>query len=282
MKNIGFIDYRLNNWHADNYPALIKKYSNGEMIVTRAYGCPDAPTEGRLTNEQWAEKNGIELCATMDEVIEKSDCIVVLSPDNPEQHLRLCEKPLMSGKRVYVDKTFAPDKETAQQIFAIAEKYNTPCFSSSALHFADEYQALYAERANIETIRFTSYSSYEIYSIHMIEPMVRLMDENAVRVMAVGARPFPSVIVEFESGRIAQISNYMTGVDLSANVGFKDGSARSIAVTSPFFDNFIKGMVKFFEDGDAPVPHKQTIDVIAVRGAGLKALDQPFTWVNVW
>ena len=46
--------------------------------------------------------------------------------------------PLKSGKCVYVDKTFAPDKATAERIFEKAKKYGSPIFSSSALRFATE------------------------------------------------------------------------------------------------------------------------------------------------
>ena len=65
---------------------------------------------------------------TIEELIEKSDRIIVLSPDNPEMHLELTEKALQSGKLVYVDKTFAPDKETAIKIFENAKAHNTKCF----------------------------------------------------------------------------------------------------------------------------------------------------------
>ena len=99
MKSIGFIDYFLNEWHADNYPAWINAQTNGEMQVKYAYGHIQ-PGDGLMTNEQWAEKNGVELCATIDEVIEKSDYIVVLSPDNPEMHVELSKKALESGKPV--------------------------------------------------------------------------------------------------------------------------------------------------------------------------------------
>jgi len=282
MKKIGFIDYYLHNWHSDHYPALIDKYSDGEMKVCYAYGCDDAPLDGgKMSNREWAEKNGIEYCETIDEVVEKSDYLVVLSPNDPDQHLRLCEKPLMSGKPVYIDKTFAPDKETAIKIFDIADKYNTPCFSCSALNFADEYQDLVKERDNILTMRLSSPNAFEIYSIHMIEPIVKLMAEPAKRVMCVGAMPFPSIVVEFESGRTAQFSTYISGVAMSAIVGFNDGKARTLDIKSPFFDNFIKGMVEFFRTAEMPVPHSQTIDVIGIRTTALKALETPFVWLDI-
>ena len=55
-------------------------------------------------------------------------------------HLTLCEKPLKIKKTVYVDKTFAPDEETAKKIFAFAEESGTPCYSTSALRYSEEYR----------------------------------------------------------------------------------------------------------------------------------------------
>ena len=44
---IGFIDYYLDEWHANKYPAWIKEASNGEMEVTLAYALIDGP-DGRI------------------------------------------------------------------------------------------------------------------------------------------------------------------------------------------------------------------------------------------
>ena len=69
MIKIGFIDYYLDEWHANNYPAWIKEASEGEMEVCYCYGEIDAPNG--LTNAEWAEKFGVTLCSSIDEVIEK-------------------------------------------------------------------------------------------------------------------------------------------------------------------------------------------------------------------
>ncbi len=279
MKKVGFIDYYLWNFHANNYPEMIKKYSGGSMEVAYAYAAGENPRDTEHTNAMWSETYGVPLLSSIEEVVEKSDYLVVLSPDNPEKHAELCKLPLQCGKPVYVDKTFAPDKETAKQIFAWAEENNTPCFSASALHFADEYAEI--DPGKIETLRLASPSIYEIYSIHQIEPIVRLMGEEAKRVMCVGKAPFAMVIIEFASGRLAQLACYPNGGPMMATVGFTDMTSRHFEIKSPYFDNFIKGMVRFFETGEIPVPHKQTIQVIAIREAGQKALEKPFTWIEV-
>lgn len=43
MQTIGFIDYFLDEWHANNYPEWIKQASGGELQVAYAYGKIDSP-----------------------------------------------------------------------------------------------------------------------------------------------------------------------------------------------------------------------------------------------
>ena len=47
---IGFIDYYLDEWHANNYPELIKELSGGDMEVAYAYGHIDSPIGGMTTD----------------------------------------------------------------------------------------------------------------------------------------------------------------------------------------------------------------------------------------
>ena len=58
-------------------------------------------------------------------------------------------------------------------------------------------------------------------------------------------------------------------------------TAKAYSIESDFFALFIDAMIKFFDTGETPVTPEQTIDVIAVREAGIKALEKPFVWVEV-
>lgn len=281
MKKIGFIDYVLDEWHANNYPSMIEKETNGEYKVCYAYGHVEpAKDSGLKTNAEWAREQGVELLDSIEEVIEKSDYLVVLSPDNPEMHEELCKLPLQSGKPTYVDKTFAPDKDMAIRIFENAEAHNTPCWSSSALRFSEELEEI--DTTKIYKVYSEGPASLEIYSIHQIEPIIRLMNARAKRIMFLGDRVHPSLIIEFEDGRYAQMyhrddeagSFRLTVVD-EAN------KAKCYAIQSDFFGRFIKAMIQFFETAKAPVTHEQTIDVIAVRTAAIKACDTPFEWIEL-
>lgn len=279
MKKIGFIDHYLHEWHADNYPEMIKNLTGGEMQVTYAYGETDNPHPDAQSNAQWSERTGVKLLGSIEEVVDKSDYIIVLSPDNPERHEELCQLPTASKKRVYIDKTFAPDKKTAIKIFERAEKYSTPCYSCSALNFADEYKNI--DRSRIEAVGTWGEGAFSNYAIHQIEPIVSLMGTGAKRVMFMGNDKFPNLYIDYGNDRHAIVACYPRRTPFMTNVGYNDATTDHLEIKSKYFDNFVKEMVEFFKTGEIPVPHSQTIEVIAIREAGIKAMLAPGTWINV-
>lgn len=272
---IGFIDYYLDEWHANNYPAWIKEASNGEIEVTLAYGLIDGPA-GRRTNAQWCADMGIPQAASIEQVIAECDALVVLSPDNCEMHEQLCQLPLRSKKPVYVDKTFAPDYETAKRIFDIAEESGTPCYSTSALRFATEYEGI----ENVNAISSWGPNDFEIYSIHQLEPIMMLMKADPKRVMYLPGEKWYSMIIEFVDGRTATLTGYQQGSPFMMNIATAEGT-KIVEVKSSFFKLFIAQLVKFFKDPTQIVPHEDTLRIMAVRGAGLKGIEAPGTWINI-
>lgn len=278
MKKIGFIDYFLDEWHANSYPEMFREWAPG-FEVAYAYGKIDSPRPGGLTNKEWGEKYGVEVLDSMEEVIEKSDYLLVLSPDNPEMHEELCRLPLQSGKHTYIDKTFAETLESAKRIFAMAEEGNTKCYSSSALYFAKEYSDIYKKEAVY--IDSCGPNRFSIYVIHQLEPIVAMLKEKPVRAMSVGTEEFPVVIVEFEGGKRAKMSTFLKSDTFSMNIGFKNDRATLVKVESDFWEGFIKSLAQFFETGKIPVPHENTLRVIAAREAANKALETPYEWVYI-
>lgn len=277
MKKIGFIDFYLDEWHANNYPAWIREASNGEMEVAYAYGMIDSP-RGGLTSAAWCEQNGIERCMSVEEITEKSDCLIVLSPDNCEMHEGLCQIPLRSGKPVYVDKTFAPDYATAARIFAVAEQSGTPCYSTSALRFAKEYADI--DPAKVKAISTFGPDDPDTYSIHQLEPILMLMKAPVQQVLFTGDDSWYTVLLRFADGRHGSLSGFMGGSPFITNIQM-EGGPRCLTVASDFFHEFIVQLVEFFRTAEVKVPHEETLRIMAVRGAMLLAQKTPGVWVNV-
>ncbi len=279
MIRIGFVDYYLDEWHANNYPDMIKAASGGKMQVAYAYA-PIEPPHGGVSNARWAEQHGVVLLDSIEEVVKKSDCLVVLSPDNPEMHEELCRIPLSSGKRTYVDKTFAPDADAARRIFAVAESRNTPCWSSSALRFADELKTVTA--AETEHIISEGPSNISIYSIHQIEMIVALMNAPADSVMYTGDIAHPAYIIRFSDGRTAQCFHRNDPKwSFALTLADRENTARRVEIRSDYFGNFIKALVGFFDTGAVPVEHDRTVDVIGIRSAIIRASERPYQWIKI-
>ena len=277
MKKIGFIDYYLDEWHAEKYPAWIEEATNGKMKVMYAYGKKDS--DKGLSNAAWCQKKGIELLNSIEAVVDQSDYLIVLSPDNPEYHEELSALPLQSGKPTYIDKTFAPDRATALRLFEAAERHGTPMFSSSALRFATEYAE--AERQGIATICSMGPGAFDNYSIHQIEPIISLMGSEARRVMYIGTPQSPALLIGFADGRQATIHHLGRDCPFGMVLNYEAGHAKVLKPQSEFFKLFIKDMTAFFESGQSPVPSSETIAIITIIEYGQKAAKTPYQWVEL-
>lgn len=277
MLKIGFIDYYLDEWHANSYPKMIRDAVGDEMTVAYAYGQIPSPITG-MTSQQWCEKYGIAQCETIEELVEKSDVLLVLSPDNCEMHEELCRLPLRSGKLTYIDKTFAPDLPTARRIFALAEQYGTPCYSTSALRYADEYVNWQSEP--ITAISSWGPNGFDRYSIHQLEPVMMLMHCPVKRVLYTAAEKWYTVNLEFTDGRCATVTGFDGGCPFMMQVA-TTGEAKAVSVTSDFFGAFIRQLCDFYRTGIPKVPHEETLAIMAVRGAVLEAMEKPGQWVEL-
>lgn len=275
---VGFIDYYLDEWHANNYPGWLLNASGGDIKVTCAYAMIDSPKEGGRTTKQWCEDMRIKACESIEEVIEQSDALVILAPDNAEVHEELAQLPLRSGKPTYIDKTFAPDGRTARRILAIAEEYGTPCYTASALRYAAEYQVL--ERNDNQAISAWGPGDLPSYAVHLLEPLMMLMNCAAGRVQYVPGKDWYQLTIEFVDGRFSSICGYMNDSPYIMNICADSGN-QVVEAKSDFFAPFIMCMITFFRTGAEQVSHEETLRVMDVLGAGTRAMEVPGEWVDV-
>lgn len=274
MIKIGLIDYYLDQYHAENYPAWIREASKGEMEVAYAWAKMDKP-DGK-SNAQCCKETGVQLLSSQEEVIENSDCLIVMSPDHPEMHEELCRLPLASGKRTYVDKTFAPDRATALKLIRMAREGNTPFFTSSALRFAKEYAAL--DRNRIEAIHSRGPGA-ETYLIHQLEPIISLMGPQVEKIMYIGTGDTPALVLRYRDGRVATIAQLGWECDFSLAVNYRGDHAVVLQGASDFYQRFVQEMVGFFKDGIPRVKAEETLQVITILEYSKMAAGQPDCWV---
>ena len=280
MLKVGFIDYFLDEWHANNYPKWFKSASEAlgeEVVVTYAWAELDAPPQGGKTTDDWCAEKGVTKCATIEEVCEKSDVLVVLSPDNPERHLDYAKAVLPYGKRTYIDKTFAPDYATALRIFGIAREYNTPFFSTSALRYAEELKAVDAPDYMITS----GGGLLERYIVHQAEMVVSKLGVGASRVMARKQGVETIFSIDYENGKRATML-HAPAFGFTVSLAKDSGEFTPITpVASSFFSALGRDIARFFLDGKPSFDGDETLEVMKRIELCLRAEAKPETWVTM-
>lgn len=278
MKTIGFIDYFLNEWHANEYPAMIRAYNekNGTDYQVK-YAWEETSTLGGMTTEEWCEKYGAQPCASIEEVCEKSDFVVVLAPSNPEKHLAYAKAVFACGKNPYIDKTFAPDYATAKAIFDLANEYGVQFFSSSALRYASELNA-YMGTAN--TVFTTGGgSNFDEYIIHQIEMAVKCLGVGAEQVRYTKNADQEWVEVAYANGKVAKMM-FAPCMPFAVTVADENGS-NYLPIESAFFDGLIADILHFFATGEKSFDGAQTLEVIKIREGAIQAKSKVGVWVKL-
>lgn len=269
MKKIGIIDYFIDEWHSNTYLGLFEKASKALGVDYKVeYAYAEVEVDGKMRTDDWCAKNNVTRCKTIEELCEKSDNILILAPANPETHLRYAEAALKYGKTTYIDKTFAPDLETAKEIFAVAEKYNTKIFTSSALRYAEEI-ADYTDVKNV--IIKGGGRSLEEYIIHQIEMAVKLTKgEQAKFVHVFNGVKQSTMVVEYEN-RAVTLSYSNSGWGFSVDVETENANCefKNVEKGTEFY-RLVESIVKFFETNEEPFNKKETLAVLAIRDAIMK------------
>ena len=271
MKNIGFIDYYLSEWHANNYPAWIDNACRElglEYRVAYAWGEKTVSPVDGTDSTAWCKAHGVTLCQTIEEVCEKSDVLLVLAPSDPQTHLGYAERVLPFGKRTYIDKTFAPDAKTAQKIFELADRYGAPVFSSSALRYADEL----ANFTDVRSLLVTGGgSNAPEYIIHQAEMVIKLLGEapTAVTCDKQGTNQL-LFRADFASGAKATMI-FAPSLPYTLCSESTDGTSRYAAVQSDMFGGLIRDILRFYETGIPSFEREQTMFVMQLRDAALRA-----------
>ncbi len=276
MKIIGIVDYFLDEWHANHFPAWLDKVCKEkgyEFKVGYAWGEKD--NENGISNEEWCKKFSVEMCDSIESVCEKSDYIVILAPSNPEKHSGYAKKVFRYGKRTYIDKTFAPDSAEAAEIYREAQSYGVDFFSTSALRYADELSGL-SGKAIITT---GGGGSIEEYVVHQAEMVVSVIGEGAERVRTIKNGDHYFTEVKYGDERYASmVFGWLLPFAVQADKA--DGSIVYLPINSDYFINLTRTIADFFHTGIKPFGFSQTLEVMKIREAVIEGLKRPGKWIE--
>lgn len=259
-KRIGFVDYRLDNFHANVYLKIVRN-----ELAGRGYAVAGCTAMKAKDGRVWAEQNGVPYFDDLAEMDRNVDVYMILAPSNPEVHLDLCQRILPFGRTTYVDKTFAPDLKTAERIFALADRHRCAMQTTSALRYTN-VQAHVREigRANVRhLVAWGGGRSFGEYAIHPVELVVSCLGPKVERVFRRGTGQQSQLLLDFSAGRTAVVNVYVNAeTPFAASVTSKAGTRWLTVDDSRLFVDTAAGILDFF---DAGKPNIDRAESLAVR-----------------
>ncbi len=256
-KRIGFVDYKLDNYHANVFLGILRKdLKKRGFDVT---GCIAIDEKG---GRKWAKKNRVPYYDRPAELNQAVDYYMLLAPSNPEVHLGLCRMVLPFGKPAYVDKTFAPDLRTAKAIFALADRHRSAVQTTSALRYTNVQE--YVQSIGREDVRhmvaWGGGRSFGEYAIHPLELVVSSMGAEARRLMRRGKGTQSQLLIDFSRGRTAVVNVYIGADTPFAASVTTDSETRLIQLDdSPIFRNNAAAVLDFFTSGRPNVDRAESL-----------------------
>jgi predicted dehydrogenase len=283
--NIGFIDYYLDNWHANYYPGFLREAAakfGYEINICGAYAVKDK--EGGMTTRQWCEERQIKPFDSMSEVMAQSDALMVIAADDSRFHDFICPEALTCGKPVFVDKTFAKDIKSGKDFFAIASAHRTPVFSASAQRYCQSIIDYLAE-PNRNTRFMSTVGPFDLasYAIHQLEPIIAVMGTGIKRVkcFSVGSQ-VTNLLLDYMDGRLASlVQTPQPWAEFNFMVSDGETGRRLPSDEKNFYENLMRAILQFFETGVSPVQQEETLEALAVIELAMKHRDEFDTWIDI-
>lgn len=279
---VGFVDYDLNNFHANKFLHLYRHELQTQNVeVTACYGLQEGPSKA------WAEQNGIAWFDSPEAVAEQVDALVILAPDHAQYHLPLAQRTLPAGKPTFIDKTFADTYQNAVAIAELADRYGTPLFSSSSLRFAVETERHFAETGALSIRDGSSVGPgpWDRYGVHSVEPLIAIMGADIRRLRADGTPDVMRVSLEWNDGRTGQVTVNGLGAG-NRRQGWQitlsgPEAVSSYTISDPtFYLNLQTKVIEFFRTGLPPVPMAETLAIMGILTQAAAALGTD-RWVSL-
>jgi predicted dehydrogenase len=283
-KRIGIIG--LDGSHATSFtrvindPAASPEYLGYKVVAAHPKGSHDIQSSvsrvPRYTEEM--RKMGIEITASIEELLEKSDAIFMVTNDG-RRHLEQALVVFKSGKRLFIDKPMAASLKDAMDIFEAANYYHVPVYSSSNARFSTIHQ----EVANAEIGKVIGADIYGPSPIEKTHPTLFWYGIHGVEtlctLMGTGCKSVVRVFNEDTDISVGLWPDNCLGVNRAMRAGHRGsgGTAyggkgiarfertrkeREAKVYLPY-----KKMIDFFDSGIVPVSAEQTLEVLAFMEA---------------
>jgi predicted dehydrogenase len=247
--------------------------------VVAAYpgGSPDVPdSRNRLEGftRKLRDDFKVEIVDSIDALLDKVDVVLLESVDG-RPHLEQARPVLKARKRMFIDKPVAGSLADAVEIYRLAEKYETPIFSSSSLRFSPGILSMRDNSKVGKVLGCSAYGPCSLephhpdlfwYGIHGVETLFTIMGPGCVSVTRVHADGTDFVTGTWKDGRVGTFRGIRSGKSDYGAVVFGD---KGIAPSGSYggYEPLVVEICKFFLDGKPPVSAEETLEIYAFMEA---------------
>ena len=259
---------------AINNPQAKGHIPGGKVIAAYRGGSADIPSSAsRVAGyvQELQQKHGVKIYDSIEELCTNVDVVLLESVDG-RPHLEQVKPVLRAGKPVFIDKPMAGSLRDALEIFRLAKAANVPVFSSSALRFSKDNQAV--RQGSLGAVSYAeTYGPCAIephhpdlfwYGIHGVESLFTIMGVGCESVQrGTTTNGAVEVVGVWKGGR--------KGVYRADEKGFhglaKGEKGEGAAGTFDGYVPLVEAIMQFFKTGVAPVKPEEIIEILAFMEA---------------
>lgn len=226
------------------------------------------------------KKHGVEITSSIAELLDKVDC-VMLETNDGRLHLEQAMEVFKSGKICYIDKPIGATLGQAIAIYGMAEKYNVPIFSSSALRYSPQNQKLRNGEFG-PILGADCYSPHKVepthpdfgfYGIHGVETLYTLMGTGCESVNRMSSEDADVVVGRWKDGRIGTFRGIKEGPAIYGGTAYTQKEAVAAGGYAGY-KVLLDEVLKFFETGVAPISKEETIEIFTFMKASNMSKEQ--------
>src|SRR5690606_18424970 len=245
---------------------VVAAYPYGSRTIESSYSRIPAYTEE-------VQRHGVAIVGAIDALLERVDA-VLLNTNDGRLHLEQALQVFAAGKPVFIDKPVAASLADAIAIYAAAERYGVPVFSSSTLRYTPDAQAIRQGSVG-RLLGADSYSPATLepthpdlfwYGIHGAEILFTVMGPGCETVTRYHSVDTDLVTCVWSDGRVGTFRGLRGGRTGYGGTAFGADGIADIAYSGGY-DGLTRVVAEFLASGSAPVSAAEAIEIFAFMEA---------------
>jgi predicted dehydrogenase len=219
------------------------------------------------------KKYGVAITGSIEELISMVD-YVLLETNDGRPHLEQAIPVMKAGKRMFIDKPMAASLVHVIAIFAAADHYRVPVFSSSSLRYITGIRDI-AEGKIGKVTGADTYSPCTLekthpdlfwYGIHGVETLFTAMGTGCKTVTRVSTPDTDVAVGAWNDNRIGTFRGTRTGKGGYGGTVFGEKGTLTLGPYTGY-DPLLERILEFFKTGVEPVSREETLEIFAFMQA---------------